>query len=144
MLANFAIFGNFHMNLALEGAVTGRLNVELSAELLLLLRETLPFVIDFQVLVVAFQSSLNWGAAFFLVTSSTHNLFFVAHDSQALLHLLDFLLAGRPSTKSIVLLIVVSLTLKFEFLSFNVLFDLVHRCQPFGPEVLHLLVSLAQ
>ena len=95
-------------------------------------------------LVVAFQPSLNGRAAFFLVTGSPHNLFFVAHDPEAFLHLLDFLLACRPSAKSVVLLIVVSLTLKFEFLSFNVLFDLVHRCQPFGPEVLHLLNSLTQ
>ena len=47
LLTNFAIFGNFHVDFFLEGAVAGRLNVELSAELFFFLWETLPFVVDF-------------------------------------------------------------------------------------------------
>ncbi len=62
---------------------------------------------------------------------SAHELLFVAHDSQGFFHLLNFMLASSTSAQCVILLVVIALTLEFEFLRFDVLFDLVHICQTF-------------
>lgn len=79
----------------------------------------------------------------FLLEAASKDAFFVFHDSHGFFHGLNFVVAGGSAsigigTRPVVLLVVVSLTLVFEFLGFDELFDLVHICQPFRSEKLQL------
>lgn len=147
LIADFPIFGDFKLNLSFQSAVARWLHVVFNAELPFLLAQTFPLVVVLQVL-EARCSTLTLARVLLLVTCgrSCDHTFFIAHYSESVFHLLEFELRGAEPTRhrAVVTLVIVPLTLIFEFLGFNELFDLVHVRQALRTEKFELLNGLAQ
>ena len=139
--AHLAILGNLKLNRLLEGAVARWLDVQLDTKLFFFLAEAVPSLIHLQVVEAAFKRRAIRQLAFLV---GTGDAFFVAHDIKGFFHLLELGEACAAASKRVVFLIVVALTLNFEFLGLNVLFDLVQVGQALRPEVLQLLNGLPQ
>ena len=75
---------------------------------------------------VSFQSGARriLGTLFLHASGPCYEVF-VSDNCKAILHLLHFVLPASSSAHRVILLIVVPLTLDFEFLGFDVLLDLV-------------------
>ena len=140
LVCNFAIFGHFELDLLLQSAIACWLHVYFGAELFFFLSEIAPLWVVFEVLSGVYFLILAHSLCLLATLAAagrTEGALLVTHNSQSIFHLL-YLGEGRayparPSTSyaPVILLIVVALTLAFEFLGLYKLLDLVHVCESF-------------
>ena len=82
LIANFSVFGNFKLDLTLQGAVASWLHVMFSTELLFLFAQTVPLLIHLEMLVVAFEHLITLMPRWLLfVTCCSKCALFIAHDT---------------------------------------------------------------
>ena len=155
LICNFAILGYFELDLFLQSTIASRFHIYLSAELFLFFGEIAPLWIIFEVLSVVYLLILAHSLRLLVLaaltaTGSTEGAFLIAHNPQCVLHLLYFVKSraypARTNTSNtpVILLIVVALTLAFEFLGLNKLLDLVHICESFRSEEPQLVDCFAE
>ena len=92
MVRDFAILGHFKLDLFLQSAITGRLHINLSAELLFFLGEIAPLGVVFEVLstplILAHPLLLLRVLAALAAAGRAEGALLVADDPQCVLHLL--------------------------------------------------------
>ena len=81
-----------------------------------------------------------------MATDCTESGVFIAHNTKGLLLLLDSRVASATPSKdsTVIFLVIIALTLIFEFLGLNEFLDLIHVCQAFRAEKFKLLDGLSQ